>query len=67
MFGNPEGFVVSGLGTGGEDRAEAMSQAKTTVRAAGKPMPLQSTGLPAGRKRCVIRLPMLRTTFEACK
>jgi hypothetical protein len=47
-------------GRGGEDGAEA----KTTVCAAGNHMLLLATGLPAGRKGCVIRLPLLRITSD---
>ncbi len=61
LFGNFDGFVISGLwGRGGEDGAEA----KTTVCAAGNHMLLLATGLPAGRKGCVIRLPLLRITSD---
>jgi hypothetical protein len=52
MLGNFKGFVISGSGRGGEDGAEATSQAKKTVHAAGSPMFLLSTGLPArGREK----------------
>jgi hypothetical protein len=52
MSGNFKGFVISGSGRGGEEGAEATSQAKTTVHAAGSPMFLLSTGLPeCGREK----------------
>jgi len=52
MLGNFKGFVISGSGRGGEEGAEATSQAKTTVHAAGSPMFLLSTGLPeCGREK----------------
>jgi hypothetical protein len=38
MSGIFKGFVISGLGGGGEDGAEDTSQARSTVRAADKPI-----------------------------
>ncbi len=52
---------------GGEDGAEATSQAKTSARAASKLMFLLPIGRPAGRKGYVIRSLMLRLTSGACK
>jgi hypothetical protein len=51
MSGNFKGFVISGLGGGGEDGAVDTSQVQSTVRAADKPMLLQSTFSPPGMER----------------